>query len=177
MSKNNLFRYGGIAAIVSAVLYVLSLGLGFAGITGILGTAVYAIGSLLLVAALVVLYMDLRTESALLALLALLLVGALTIWSLFLDPTNITPVFGPLTVCYGIGFDIFGWLQRRSSRYPNGLGVLAIVTGILSLIAGIALLAGVSANIFGLLNLILTVPFVIWSVWLGLHFLKGKAPG
>ena len=177
MSNKNLFRYGGIVAIVSAVLYVLSLGMSFAGITGILGTALYAIGSLLLVAALVVLYMDLRTESALLALLALLLLGALTIWSLFLDPTNITPVWGPFTVCYGIGFVIFGWLQRRSSRYPIGLGVLAIVTGILSLIAGIALMAGVSADIFGLLNLILTVPFVIWSVWLGLHFLKAKAPG
>jgi len=177
MSNNNLFRYGGIAAIISGVLYVLSLGMGFAGITGTLGTAVYAISTLLLLVALVVLYIDLRTESAMLALFALIMLGALTIWSLFLNPVNITPIWGPLTVGYGIGFVIFGWLQRRSSRYPKGLGVLAIVTGILSLIAGIALLAGISANIFGLLNLILTVPFVIWSVWLGLHFLKGKAPG
>ena len=177
MSNNNLFRYGGIAALLSAVLYILSLGMGFAGITGILGTAVYAISSLLLVVALFVLYMDLRAESAMLSLLALLLLGALTIWSLFLDPMNITPVWVPLTLGYGIGFVIFGWVQRSSSRYPNGLGVLAIVTGVVAVIAGIALMAGVSADIFGLLNLILAVPFIIWSVWLGMHFLKGKAPG
>ncbi len=109
--------------------------------------------------------------------LALILLGSLTIWSLFLDPTNISPVFGPITVVYGIGFVIFGWLQRNSSRYPKGLGVLAIVTGVVAVIAGIALMAGASADIFGLFNLILTVPFIIWSVWLGMHFLKGKAPG
>ncbi len=177
MSNNNLFRYGGIAAIVSAVLYVLSIGMGFAGVTGILGTVVYAISSLLLVVTLVALYVDLRAESAMLALLALILLGSLTIWSLFLDPTNISPVFGPITVVYGIGFVIFGWLQRNSSRYPKGLGVLAIVTGVVAVIAGIALMAGASADIFGLFNLILTVPFIIWSVWLGMHFLKGKAPG
>ncbi|MEK6753710.1 MAG: hypothetical protein AABZ00_15750 [Chloroflexota bacterium] len=177
MSSNNLFRYGGIAAIVSAVLYVLSIGMGFAGITGILGTVVYAISSLLLLVTLVALYVDLRAESAMLALLALILLGALTIWSLFLDPTNITPIFGPFTVVYGIGFVIFGWLQRSSSRYPKGLGVLAIVTGVVAVIAGIALMAGASADVFGLLNLILTVPFIIWSVWLGMHFLKGKASG
>ncbi|MBM3126567.1 MAG: hypothetical protein FJZ87_16105 [Chloroflexi bacterium] len=175
MSNNNLFRYGGIAAIANAILYVLSLGMGFAGITGILVMVIYAVSSLLLVVALIVLYVDLRAESAMLALLALVLLGALTIWSLFLDPTNITPIWGPFTVVYGIGFVIFGWLQRNSSRYPNGLGVLAIVTGVVAVIAGIALMAGANADIFGLLNLILTVPFIIWSVRLGMHFLKGKA--
>lgn len=175
MKNQSLFRYGGIAAIISAVLYVLSLGIGFAGITGVLSTTVYAISSLLFVAVLVVLYMDLRTGAALTALTALILMGGSTIWSLFIDPTIITPVIAPLTFAYGIGTALFGWLQRGNSRYPNGIGFLGIVTGVIGVIAGIVLMAGASFDIFGLLNLILTVPYVIWLVWLGTYYMKGKS--
>ena len=57
MSNNNLFRYGGIAAIASAVLYIISLGLNIAGSTS-LGTPVYWLSSILLLVALIVLTMS-----------------------------------------------------------------------------------------------------------------------
>jgi len=174
MNNQSIIRYGGIAAIASAVLYVLSLGIAFTGSTGGLGTTLYIISSLFFLAAIVVVYMELRSEAAMPALFALLLLGALTIWSMFIDPTEISPVFGPLTLAYGIGFILFGWLQRRSLRYPNGMGNLALAAGVIAVIASIALMAGASADIFGLLNLVLSVPYLIWLVWLGQYFLKGK---
>lgn len=174
MNNQSLFRYGGIAAIVSAGLYVLSLGLAIGGSIG-LGSALYIISSLLLLVVLIVLYLELRPEAALPALIGLVLLGALTIWSMFIDPMEISPIFGPLALAYGIGFVLFGWLQHRSPGTPNGLGNLAVATGVIAAIAGIALMAGASADVFGLLNLVLSVPFVIWLVWLGLYYLKGKA--
>lgn len=175
MSNNKLFRLGGIAAILSAVVYLLTLGAGFAGVAGALGTSLYIISTLLFMAAVAVLYLDLRGESGPLALAALLLVGVLSIVSLFLDPTHITPVWGPLSLAYGIGMILFGWLQRRSPSYPNGLGLLAVIAGLMAVIAGIALAAGASGDIFGMLNLILTVPYIIWLVWMGRRYLKGNA--
>lgn len=175
MYNTNLFRIGGIAAIASAILYVLSLGVAFTGSTGSLGTTLYIVSSLLFLGVLIVLYVELRIEAALPVLIALTLLGALTIWSLFLNPTEISPIFGPFALAYGIGFVLLGWLQHRSSRYPNGTGVLAIVTGVIAVIAGVALIAGASIDVFGLLNLALSVPFVIWLVWLSWIFLKGEA--
>lgn len=174
MNNQTLFRYSGLAAIASAILYVLSLGVSFAGSTGGLGTVLYIISSLLFLVVITALYGQLRTEAGPVALAALVLLGALTIWSFFIDPTQSSPVFGPLALAYGVGFILYGWLQRRSSHYPNGLGNLAIVTGVISVAAGIVLLAGASFDIFGLFNLILSVPYVIWLIWQGRFFLKGN---
>ena len=175
MSNNNLTRTGGIAAIASAILYVLSLGVAFSGSTSGLGTAFYMISSVLFLIVLVVVTIQLRTEAPLLALVALILLGAMTIWGMFLDPTQASPIFAPLTLAYGIGFILIGWVQRSSAQYPGGIGLLALITGIIAIIAGIALVAGASFDIFGLFNLALSVPYVIWLVWLGSHSLKARA--
>ncbi|GIV80640.1 MAG: hypothetical protein KatS3mg050_5034 [Litorilinea sp.] len=173
MKNQSLFRYAGIAAIISAVLYVASLVASIAGASAV-GTPLYWLSSILLVAALVVLYVDLRAEAATPALAAFILLAGMTIWSLFLDPVTVSPIFIPLAMAYGIGFFLLGWLQRRSDRYPNGLGNLALATGALSVLGGILLLGGAGADAFGLINLVLSVPFVIWCVWLGLLYLKGQ---
>ena len=95
MSSNNLFRIGGIAAILSALLYVVSLGAQFAGDPGGLGQPLYLASSLLFLVVLVVLYLELRSTAGLLALAGLIFLGATTIWSLFVDPTQPSPAFGP----------------------------------------------------------------------------------
>lgn len=176
MNNQSLFRYGGIAAIVSAVLYVVSLGIAISGNAG-LGATVYIVSSIFFLVAIAVVYMDLRSAGNLPALIGLILLGIMTIWSMFIDPTDISPVFIPLTLAYGVGFALFGWVQLRSSRHPNGPGYLALATAGIAVIASIALLAGAGADVFGLLNLVLSVPFVIWLVWLGAHYLKGKSTG
>ena len=178
MSSNNLFRIGGIAAIASAVLYLVSLGVQFTaiGAPSKLGNALYIASSLFFLVVIVVLYMVLRSEAAALALMALVGLGGITIWSIFIDPTAafISPVFGPLTLAYGIGFIIFGWLQYRGSQYPKGIGILAVITGVLNVIMAMTLFAGTSMDIVALLNLILGVPYVIWLIWLGQHWLAGR---
>jgi hypothetical protein len=175
VSSSNLFRIGGIAAILSAILYVVSLGAQFAGDPGGLGQPVYLISSVLFLVALVVLYLELRSTAGLLALAGLIMLGATTIWSLTIDPSQPSAAFGPLSVIYGLGFIAFGWAQRSSARTPRLLGLLAIIVGALALIAGIALIAGASFDIFGLFNLVLTVPFVLWLVWLGWIWFKSPA--
>jgi hypothetical protein len=174
MNNQSLFHYGGIAAIVSAGLYVLSLGAAFSGSES-LGSTVYIVSSIFFLVVIVVVYMDLRSTGNLPALIGLLLLGIMTIWSMFIDPADISPIFVPLTLAYGVGFALFGWVQLRSSGHPNGLGYLAIATGVIAVIAAIALMAGASADVFGLLNLVLSVPYLIWLVWLGVNYLKGKA--
>jgi hypothetical protein len=170
MSNNNMFRLGGIAAIGSAVLYILSLVGSMASASGV-GTALYILSSLLFVVTIVVLTMVLRGESGILAVIALICLGIMTIWGMFLDPTDISPIFGPLTLVYGVGFLIFGWLQYRSAQFPKAVGILAIATGALALIGGVTLIAGGSFDIFGMLNLALSVPYVIWLFWMGRQWL------
>lgn len=172
MSNNNLFRYGGIAAIASAVLYIISLGLNIAGSTS-LGTPVYWLSSILLLVALIVLTMSLQRISKPLAILALILLGGTTVWSLFLDPTQPNDIYGPLSLIYGAGFLLYGWLQYRSADYANTLSYLAFAVGALSLVMGIALLAGGSIDLFGFLNLLLSIPFVIWLIWMGRRWMAG----
>lgn len=175
MSTRNLSRYGGIAAIASAILYAISLAAQFAGNPGGVGQPLYLVSSLLFLIVLVALYMELRNRAGLLALAGLILLGATTIWSFFIDSTQPSPIFGPLSIIYGLGFLLFGWAQRGSAHYPGLVSLLAILVGVMALIAGIALIAGVSFDIFGLFNLILSVPFVIWLVWLGWLWFKGRA--
>lgn len=174
MSSGTLFRIGGIAAILSALLYVAALGAQFAGDPGGLGQPVYLISSVLFLVVLVVLYLELRSTAGLLALAGLIMLGAATIWSLAIDPSQPSAAFGPLSVIYGLGFIAFGWAQRGSARTPRLLGLLAIIVGALALIAGIGLIAGLSFDIFGLFNLVLTVPFVLWLAWLGWIWFKSR---
>lgn len=175
MNNQSIIRFGGIAAMVSAVLYVVSLGLSFSTSTAVLGTVLYVASSLAFLVTLVALYLDLRATAATPSLIALLLLGAMTVWSLFLNPADISPAFGPLTLVYGLGFLLFGWVQYGSKHYAKGIGLAALVGGGLAVIAGLALMAGASADLFGLLNLALSVPYLIWLVWLGRHYLQGKA--
>lgn len=149
MKNQSLFRYGGFAAILSAVLYVLSLGVSMSGGAG-LGATFYILSSIFFLAVIIIEYLHLREQSNLLALLGLI---------------------------YGVGFILFGWLQLRSPERPKGLGYLAMVTGGLSLVGGVTLFAGASFDVFGLFNLALSVPYVIWLVWLGVRYLKGATAG
>lgn len=173
MKNKSVIRFGGVSAIVSALLYILSLGISMSGSGGNLGTTVYLVSSLFFLGAIVVLYLDIRSQTPMPALAAFLMLAAVAIWSLFLDPTDVSLIFAPLTLIYGLGFGLYGWLQRQSVQYPNGMGITALFAGAIALVAGIALLAGASAEIFGLLNLAMTIPFVVWLVWLGWFYLKG----
>ncbi len=65
--SSSLFRIGGIAAILSALLYIVSLGIGIAGNPGGVSTPVYVVSTLLFLVVLVVLYLELRSTSGLLA--------------------------------------------------------------------------------------------------------------
>lgn len=173
MNNASIFRYGGIAAITSAVLYIVSLALGMVGSSNISRLS-YIIGSVLFIITIGVLTMALLPRNRTLAILAFLLLGGTTIWSLSLDPTAIDASWWLLAVIFGLGFLLYGWIQYAGD--VRSLGFLALATGALSVIAGVGLLAGMAIDIFGLFNLVLTIPYVIWLIMTGWGWLRPKGP-
>ncbi len=173
MSNNSLFRYSGFAAIASAVLYILVLATAIAagGAPSAVGFILTIVSTLLYLLAMFALYITHRSEAPGISLIAVLASAAGSVGGLFLDPTKITALFGLLALVFGIGLLLFGWLAYRSPKMPRGMGVVVIVTGVLSLILAVVAFAGGSAEIFGLLNLVLTVPYVVWLIWLGRYWL------
>lgn len=172
MNNSSLFRIGGVAAIASGVLYIVTLALGIAGSSGMSRPA-YILSSLLFIVTIGVLTVTLMPRNRALAILAFILLGGTTLWSMTLDPTAMDASVWPLATIYGLGFLLYGWLQFSGDA--RALGILALVTGALSVIAGVVLLAGASVDIFGLFNLALTIPFAIWLIWMGWVWLRGKA--
>lgn len=179
MNDQAVIRYGGIAAILCAALYILSIALwGSAGADGAappLAGAAYVASQLIFLVTLYALYLIHRNEAPALSLIAALVLLVSIVVSLFIDPTDTgNPMVLLLTIGYGLGALILGWLAYRSPRLTRGMGSAALLTGVLSLAMIPFILAG-STDLVGLLNLILSVPYLVWLVWLGWHFLKGKA--
>ncbi len=179
MNTQSTLRLGGIAAIISALLYigsmVLWMGAGDAGAPPPLAAATYAASTIVFLVTLWSLYVLHRGESGALSLAALLLLGISMVASLFVDPTDLgNPVVFGLTICYGFGALLLGWLAFRSPRLPRGVGILALLMGALSL-AMLAPMATGSADLVGIANLVVGILFVVWLLWLGWIFVKGSA--
>ena len=179
MNTQSTLRFGGIAAIISALLYVASMvlwmGAGDAGAPPPLATATYAASSIVFLVTLWSLYVLHRSESGALSLAALLLLGSSMVASLFIDPTDLgnPAVFG-LTICYGLGALLLGWLAWRSPRLPRGVGILALLMGVLSLTMLVPMATG-AADLVGIANLIVGLLYVVWLLWLGWIFVKDSA--
>lgn len=179
MNNQSILRYGAVAAVVSAALYIVSIALWMsAGVAGTpppaAGTA-YAVSSIVFLATLFALYTVHRGEAPGLSLVAVLLLAVSMVASLFIDPTNLSnPLVLILTACYGVGALLLGWLAYRSPRLPNGTGILALLMGILTLIMIPFIVAG-SADLVGIFNLIVGLLYVVWLLWLAWVFFRGTA--
>lgn len=178
MRNASIYRIGGIGAIASAVLYLVSIGLWMSadpnGAPPFLASIAYIISSLVFLPTLYALYAAHRDEAAGMSLVAVVLLAASTIISFFIDPTDLAnPFVLILTLVYGAGGLLLGWLAYRSPRMPRGMGILVLAIGAISLVAAVFVSIG-SADIAGLLNLIVGILFVVWTLWLGWHFLRVK---
>lgn len=178
MNGQSLFRYGGIAAIVSALLYIVSMvvwmGAGEAAAPP-LAAAMYAVSSVIFLVTLYALYALHRDEAPGLSLAALLLLGISMVASLFIDPTDLgNPLVYALTCGYGLGVLLLGWLAYRSPRLPTGVGILALVMGVLSLAMLVPMVMG-AGEVVGIVNLVVGIIYIVWLMWLGWIFVKGSA--
>jgi hypothetical protein len=170
--STNLFRYSGIAAIVSASAYVASLIISIAApALGPVAFGCVIISTLLFVVVAFALFRTHQSESSALSLIAFLTSVAGSIGGLMLDPTQINAFYAVMSLLFAVGVLVFGWLGHQSPRLPRGLGIVAIVVGVLGLIMTVAAFAGASFDMVGLLNLALTVPYVVWLFWLGRYWL------
>jgi hypothetical protein len=159
MNTQSIIRLGGIAAIVCAVLYVASIGLWMGAGTESsppLATAAYMASQAIFFVTLCALYLIHRDEAPALTLVGVLVLGISIAASFFVDPTDMNnPVVLYLTIAYGAGGLILGWLAYRSPRLSKGIGVAALLTGAFSLIMVPFMLTG-SAELVGLLNLLVS---------------------
>ncbi|MBX3059432.1 MAG: hypothetical protein KF770_23515 [Anaerolineae bacterium] len=178
MNNQSIIRYGGIAAIVSAVFYVVSMvfwmGAGASGPSPLAQT-LYVASQLIFFVTLFTLYVVHRDESPTLVVIGALVLAVSIMASLFIDPTNTdNPIMPLLTIGYGVGALILGWLAYRSPKLNKGIGVAALLTGVMSLVMVPFIMGGASAELVGTLNLGVTVPYLVWLIWLGVYFLQGK---
>ncbi|MEM7801657.1 MAG: hypothetical protein AAF633_20845 [Chloroflexota bacterium] len=183
MKQESILRYGGLAAVASvcfaivfiAIFAAVGPGNSPAGTLGMLSNTVSLLAPILGVAAIAVLFTDLRHDAKQLALFALLFYGVTDIVGMFFDPINVPPVpWGVLTVAHGFGILLFSWLQYRHPRYPNGLAILGLIAAGLFLLTGAALIVTASVESIGPLPLLVMLSKNGWLAWLGWHFLRNQ---
>ena len=176
MNNQMLFRVGGIAALLTAVTYVVFPILFFSG-SEVLAAIVYFISGLMFLVILIPLSLDLSSESKGLVIVGAILLAGSIIWGFFLDNININPlIFGVKSLIGGLGTVLYGWLQYRSDHYPNGMGIVALLSGVFNVIPGILLLGGADVDgLAGIFIPFITVLQLVWLIWLGVYYLRSKS--
>jgi hypothetical protein len=178
MNPQSLFRYAGVAGLISVVTFFLALAL-----PAMLGSAnstlvmvVYAINLLSSLVPLFALYVVHRAEAPGLSLAAFVAAAASSLLSFGADPSNVaSPLMLIVTMLYALAGLLYGWLGVRSARVPRGIGVTALVVGGLAALAAALALAGV-VEPAGMLLMVANLAWVAWFVWLSYYFLSSRSP-
>jgi len=178
MNNQFFIRIGGIAAMVSAVLYLLSIGLWMnadpAGAPPALASTAYAASTICFLVTLYALYLVHRREASTPALVTTLLLAVSMVASLFIDPTDLSnPLILVLTVLYGVGSLLLAWLAQRSPQMPRGMAILLLAIGLLTLVMLPFMLSG-ATELVGIMNLVVGLVYVIWLLWLGWRFVQNQ---
>lgn len=177
MNKSSVIRYGGIAAFVSIILFILSwIAMSKTG-NATSGSAMifYAASSLISLVTLIALYIVHRPESAMVALLAFITAVVALFASFAADPNKPEdPLFIGVGIVWAVSALLFGILAIRSSKMPRGMGVLVLIMGLIVLVGSVVSLLG-NAKIGGSIGMYANLLWAVWFLWLGWHFLKGKA--
>jgi len=176
MSTQSLYRYGGIAAIISVLAFIASLAL--PALTGdpagvpVIGA--YAISSLASLVTLYALYVLHRSEAAMLSLLALITAVLSTILGFGADYTDpSSPLMLGVTVLYAIAALLYGWLAYHSLKPLKAIGISALVVSGLATAA--AFLASTGwAGPAGSVLMVANGVWVIWFLMLAWYFLALK---
>jgi hypothetical protein len=174
MKNNQLFRIAGGCALVVALL-MLAIHVVPSGTASIIGM-ILSMGTMLgLTFVFYALYVAHRTESAGLSLAGLILwilSFGLNLIGFFVTTVN-NSLSAVGSLLWALPFLIFGYLAYRSARMPRGLAVLALVTGVVYLLLGVAGFMG-SAGVINGGNLVGDILMLGWLVWLGVVFLSKK---
>ena len=174
MSNNNLFRFAGWCALLTVLLTVVTLGIFMASPTSSLAAILTMAGVVVLTPVFYALYVIHRSESAGLSLAGLLLwiaAAVLQIASLA-NPTN-SALYAVAGMAFALPILIFGFLAYRSTRIPRGLAVVALLTGVVWVIAGAISFNG-QTTLAQVTSLAATVVWLVWLVWLWRVFSSGK---
>jgi hypothetical protein len=174
MSDNRLFRIAGWCAILAALIMVSFLVLSSIAPTSAVGMILATIGVLLMTGVFYALYVVHCPESAGLSLAGLvlwILAAAVDIASLA-NPDN-TLLYAADSLLFALPFLIFGFLSYPSAKMPHALGLIALLTGVVWVIAGAASFVG-STAVGMVASLGAFALMLVWLVWLWRVFSSGR---
>jgi hypothetical protein len=178
MNTHPVIRAGAFAAIASAVLYLATMAIWMsAGAAGPppAALAAYIASQLFFLVTLFALYRLLQDEAPVLSLIGALALAASTAASFFIDLADLNnPLALLMTILYGGGLAILGWLAYRSPRLSRAIGIAALAAGALTLAMAPIIVAG-SAELVGFFNMVVSVLFVVWLALLAWRLLRGPA--
>ena len=175
MSSNVLARVAGWSSILSVLVFVVSFIL-----TGLnsgkdtpLTTVLFLVSNVLIVPVFYALYVFHRAQAQMIALIALILGTISMVLALFAPtPTSNPLLFQASSALFGIAILIFGYLGFQNAKMPRALAISAILIGVVALAAtALALSSNAMSDMLGLVLIIL---YLVWALWLGWLFLKGK---
>lgn len=176
MNTQSLFRYAGIAGIVSIVAFLLIIVLsgGMGSANSALVMSLYTVNLLTSLVTLFALYVVHRSESPALGMTAFAASTASSLLSFGADYTDpASPLMLVVTILYALAALLFGWLGVRSGRLPRGIGVTALIVGSAAALSVVAALAG-AIDLAGILLMVANLVWVAWFVWLSYYFLTVK---
>ena len=176
MNTQSLFRYAGIAGLVSIATFFLILVLPAVGggANSVLAMSLYAVNLLTSIVTLFALYVVHRNESPTISMTAFAAATASSLLSFGADYMNpASPLMLVVTTLYVIAALLYGWLGLRSARLPRGIGVIALVVGSVAAFSAAAALAG-AIDLAGMSLMAANLVWVGWFVWLSYYFLTSK---
>ena len=175
MTSKVLARIAGWSSILSVLVFIVAFVLVAAssGTDTPLTIALFLISSVFIAPVFYALYVFHRSQAQAITLTALI-VGIIAVGLSVIAPTPTSNalLFNTSSVLFGIAILIFGYLGLQNAEMPRPLAIIAILTGIMALVAT-ALTLGALA-IADLLSLAFIVLFLVWASWLGWLLLKGK---
>lgn len=175
MSNNNLFRIAGWCAVLSALatvaVFVIFTVAPTSSLAGILGTVAVLVVTIVFYA----LYVAHRSESAGLSLAGLVLwiVAAVLNIASLVNPAN-NALYAVASLAFALPLLIFGFLAFSSAKMPRGLGVMALLSGVVWVIAGAVSVNGMTTTMGMVTSLGATVFWLAWLVWLWRVFSSEK---
>ncbi len=181
MDHQTLFRYSGIAAVLSVLLYIASMiawmGADPQGVPPALASLLYQVSSVLFLVPLYALYIVLRRNATALVVSALVILVVATIASLFIDATDMTnPLVIALTVAWGAGALLLGLAGLRNAWVPRASNYLLFVMAALAVFAAPFMAMG-ATNLAGIANLVLGLVYVVWLLWMAFRFFSVQSTG
>jgi uncharacterized membrane protein len=176
MTSNVLRRVAGWSGIASALVFILAFGLTASNAqnpTGSLGLILFAASNILSLPLLYGLFVLFRGQSLQAVNFVALIAGVVSNLAGIFGPTPDSDplLFNSSFLLFCVSILCFGYLGYQNAKLPRAAAILALVIGILGVVN---LILNFTSNMGDLLGLAVAGLDIVWSIWVGVLFLREK---